>query len=1007
MTGARSSKPVIGAWARSTALLLGLSLCAALAVGPAAAEKLGVAAAVNPDAFSSLSGAPKSQLNIGKSIFYNERINTTDSGLVQVLLVDGSTFTVGPGSDLVIDKFVYDPKKGVGQISASFSKGVMRFVGGKISKNEGGVNIDTPAGALAIRGGMVQGNGQIWSFLYGQQMTLKGNNGQTYTVYEPGYTLDLSGGTPNIRPTTAADTNSLMASLTNSNNSGLNNSTETQTGNQIQTTETISLQDLLSDISDVNTQEITNTDTETTEPTEPNQPNEPQPTQVTARVLVGPGVYTAFPGTPEQFTTDDGTEAGILGGDPYSTVDDFIWTFGIENGRLVGTVSGLTDAHCASGDCNNIQTSVITPAAVNFPATFAGCQNGVCAVTDATVTQGGEPTNYIGQFVGKQGFFAYDLIAGQFDDGQPIIDDDSERILAFGGTGYNFGTPSGKTYAFALTPDFKEALDGAIGPFAGAGSSPFVDTSKDENGNFIKPQPAISPLLYLEKDSASANDPSRAVWLQTTLYINTTPAGPETPFDQQSFVNVALGGIDPATGGLIGARRGGAHVDFYQEFYGNCGNCLSYYDGYGYQGTLTRESFAFTGDIATLAGPDGSHFMGSDNPNIVIGFDTTGTHNIGRDIPLDPDPSSVEDQSGSTHHIGVGVGTLPPQGQTLSGEYKGYAAGMVQSEVPQSNFINVVASLTPDDLVVNFNPTTNTLSADISVFDVQNGGGATNAYHIGLGDDSESPADKSAYIDNLHYAAIESGPTSTTVKHGEGSTWTNATSTAYLVSGDQLNVTSFFPDTFAADSNGYRPFCTNCEFLQWGAWGARVEFSNGESAEDHHVDNIHLGWWVSGEPTTVGQIDALAQTGATATYTGHAIGNVANNLSGSGWQTYVAAGNLNMTWNFGPRTGNLTISQFDTQYFGGNGLSFSGAMCAPGVSCGTGINVAAGNHFGGPLSGQLPGGLGSLSGNAAGSFVNNGPNPAAGVIGNWNVGHNDYKAGGIFAGSGTPVPGPN
>ena len=103
--------------------LRGLGALAAIAVlglaHPARADKVGVAAAVNPDAFSSLAGKPQSQINIGKSIFYNERINTTGSGLVQVLLVDGSTFTVGPGSNLVIDKFVYDPKKGVGQISAS------------------------------------------------------------------------------------------------------------------------------------------------------------------------------------------------------------------------------------------------------------------------------------------------------------------------------------------------------------------------------------------------------------------------------------------------------------------------------------------------------------------------------------------------------------------------------------------------------------------------------------------------------------------------------------------------------------------------------------------------------------------------------------------------------------------------------------------------------------------------------------------------------------------------
>src|SRR3972149_412104 len=160
MMGASRSGLKARSWGASSAALLGLCLGLAAATGPAEAEKVGVAAAVNPDAFSSLSGSPQSQLNIGKSIFFNERINTTASGLVQVLLVDGSTFTVGPGSDLVIDKFVYDPKKQTGQIVASFSKGVARFVGGKISKNENGVTGNTPAGALPTRGGLAQGNGK-------------------------------------------------------------------------------------------------------------------------------------------------------------------------------------------------------------------------------------------------------------------------------------------------------------------------------------------------------------------------------------------------------------------------------------------------------------------------------------------------------------------------------------------------------------------------------------------------------------------------------------------------------------------------------------------------------------------------------------------------------------------------------------------------------------------------------------------------------------------------------
>ncbi len=220
MTATYSSADVAGSrGTRTAALMLGLvvGLTAGLgaAIGPAQAEKVGVAAAVNPDAFSSLSGTPNKQLSIGKNIFYNERINTTASGLVQVLLLDGSTFTVGPNSDLVIDKFVYDPKKKTGEMIATFSKGTMRFIGGKLSKNEGGVTVKTPSGALAIRGGMFQGSTSrgIYSFLYGHSLTFSGRNGQSQTIFQPGYTLDLSGGRANVRPTTPEDTNVFMQAL--------------------------------------------------------------------------------------------------------------------------------------------------------------------------------------------------------------------------------------------------------------------------------------------------------------------------------------------------------------------------------------------------------------------------------------------------------------------------------------------------------------------------------------------------------------------------------------------------------------------------------------------------------------------------------------------------------------------------------------------------------------------------------------------------------------------------
>ena len=1002
---------------RRAALLLGLAVGLAASIGPAQADKVGVAAAVNPDAFSNLSGTPNKQLNIGKSIFFNERINTTTSGLVQVLLVDGSTFTVGPNSDLVIDKFVYNPRKKTGEIVATFSKGTMRFIGGKLSKNEGGVKVNTPAGALAIRGGMFQGrvtgNKGSFSFLYGVSLTYS-NNGQTQTVYEQGYTLDTTSGTPTIRPTTPEDTNFFTKAFSGGGTVVVGGSGDQPTPNQPTLTETISLQDLISDATATQidstlqqeeeedpppinntptTPTTTTTTTTTTTPTTTTPTETPPPTQLTLRVLNPPGTFTAFPGTPgQEFTTHD--HMGILGGDDLEgvNVDDFERTFSIVNDRLVGTVTGLVDSFPGE---SGPETRDIADASVDFPAKPNCVKDlGLCPVTGATITQNGETTTYEGLAVLRTDFYAYHVIdrdlfglGNGFNVENIEIDQDNEdtpeALLAFGGKGYNFGTPSGRAFGFLLTPDVRE---GVFAPFASWESAPEVAENK--------PQPFVTPLLYKETDGS--NPDSKAVWLQTSLYINTTPAGDDVEFDQESFVNIALGGI--GDGGLVGARRGGSQLGTYNG-----------YDGPGCQGEghckgLYREepeSYAFTGDIASLEGPDGSHFLGKDQPNIVIGFDSTGTHNIGRDIPLDPESSDVEDQSGSTYHIGIGQGTLESQPQTFDGTFQGYAVGIVRSDVPEEDFANVVASRSPDDFGITFNPTTNTLSANLTVYDVQRMDDATGKYELGFGDDPLSPENRSAFIDNLHYAAIESGDAQVSNWDYDGGfeDYDYSTATSYLVSGEQLGVTQFFPDTFeeTSEGSGVRPFCTDCEFIKWGAWGTRVEF--GDDDDDPYVNNVHLGWWVAGDTTSTAALDNLATDNMTATYNGHAIGNVSNNL-----KTYVAAGDLQMDWSFASRTGNFAISKFDRANFGSNGLTFSGGLCAPGIP---GCSFSAdGNHFKGGITGVVSGNV--ASGIAAGSFVNDvARNPARGAIGNWNVGtaSGAYRATGIFAGSGTPIPG--
>ena len=92
-------------------LLAGVAVLALCTYGtsPAiSATKVGVAAAVNLDAKSTRSGATKI-ISLGQNVIHNEKISTDAEGLVQILLVDGTTFTVGPNSQLTIDEFVYDP----------------------------------------------------------------------------------------------------------------------------------------------------------------------------------------------------------------------------------------------------------------------------------------------------------------------------------------------------------------------------------------------------------------------------------------------------------------------------------------------------------------------------------------------------------------------------------------------------------------------------------------------------------------------------------------------------------------------------------------------------------------------------------------------------------------------------------------------------------------------------------------------------------------------------------
>ena len=146
-------------------LLCSCSFIAILTTGMPAgtdAREIGVTAAVRPQ----VHGTPPEQeariLNVGVDLFANERIVTGKRGQTHLLFVDGSSLSIGPEAELTLDRFVYDPETKTGDLVVSASKGLMRFVGGRLSKTKP-VIFKTPTSTIGIRGGVAMmqfGNGQ-------------------------------------------------------------------------------------------------------------------------------------------------------------------------------------------------------------------------------------------------------------------------------------------------------------------------------------------------------------------------------------------------------------------------------------------------------------------------------------------------------------------------------------------------------------------------------------------------------------------------------------------------------------------------------------------------------------------------------------------------------------------------------------------------------------------------------------------------------------------------------
>ena len=107
-----------------------------------AQSTIGNAQSVKPEASGSISGI----LSAGSGVHANETIKTGSAGQAALQFNDKSNLSVGPSSQVRLDKFVYDPNKGTSGVAIEATRGAFRFA----SQGKGEVRIKTPLAPLAF-----------------------------------------------------------------------------------------------------------------------------------------------------------------------------------------------------------------------------------------------------------------------------------------------------------------------------------------------------------------------------------------------------------------------------------------------------------------------------------------------------------------------------------------------------------------------------------------------------------------------------------------------------------------------------------------------------------------------------------------------------------------------------------------------------------------------------------------------------------------------------------------
>ncbi len=910
-------------WLR-LAVLLGALVAALGLASPAglADLKVGVDSGVNPQATGIPPGALPRRLVLGQDILFNERVTTEASGQTQVLFVDESTLSMGPNADMVIDQFVYDPNRGTGKMAASLTRGVFRFVGGKLSKQDNAVSFKTPAATIGIRGGVMlvdqAPTGALTViFVYGKGVTVIGLNGVAQTIFRPGFEVTVSrpGASPSdpapAPPGAAAtmlaqldgrtganggaatvptEVMVVQSGLANVISSNLNASiraaqnsqplapqpdsinpvvTQTELNNQnvqvagfTATTPnggTVSFNQLLTNPTAAVTQIASATPSTPTTPPPVVAPTPPvTPTPPTITQMPPPVMPTPPPVTP--------TPPTMMPPPPppppviLTNVAGAYYSTGTQ-----GTATGFSGSLSPYSNANS-------PAGM-FSATGAfGTVSFPLVSGTATLDPSGSGTSSpLGPVTGTtyvasdNSFFYANLTP---------VNQPSQREFIYGGTPVNaaFYTATSKTpsyLAFNVQPD--AALQSNI---------PFIRLPA---GGSLAASAYTSPLILATPLNATfSTDTGGTKALQASLAVVGSGTG------QSSVIVVLVGNVfDASLNGTSPAQpilNGIVHGSYLANAAGQPTRIYSPYvtpadnNGNSFYGSKGISGFVVSNGNCCASGEIGSQAFETNTANQAV-----TNYQFAQPATATTVPANISGASQTTRQLTGyfgGIMTKEPNPGAAANPISYAVAGTATINTNAAN-LQVRANLAGSD------PFASTSNSGISSVNLGYGSlstGATNA--------------RIAFVNDNLYAAFENPSNPSTVN---GVTVpvndSNTGSNIYFVT------QSAAPPPATLLSNG---LCSTCQYLQWGYWGGELDTpASGDNPA--RTDVGHINFWVAGTlPTPVSQISSLSAANFTGNYTGNLIGTVVNNGA-----QYLASGGLQATYAFGTQTGSFTVSHYD------------------------------------------------------------------------------------------------